>query len=254
MQPPPNEAFKRMREGSLTAVDALTDLQVDALLPPAARQASGRYWTPVAVARRTAQILDELGVRRVLDVGSGPGKFCVIAGARAPRIDFVGVEHRAHLVASAQALASEVGIQNATFQHDDATRLPWTQFEAVYIFNSFAENGFAREDQFDQSVELSRQRRLADVLRVKRQLATAPAGTVLLTYYGLGGPIPGSYERLHVEAVGTGWLQVWRHVGPGLSDTYWIEDDDDAFRASAAGVRRYLSRPIVDDGVVADAD
>jgi SAM-dependent methyltransferase len=239
-------------ERSVLTVDEMNDIQVDSLFPEAAQRASSRYWTPVAVARRSAQILDDLGVRRVLDVGSGPGKFCVVAGARAPQITFVGVEHRAHLVAMASALAAQVRVGNAVFRLDDATRLPWTGFEGVYVFNSFAENRFAGQDQFDQTVELSRMRYIADVMRVERQLAAAPVGTILLTYYGLGGPIPNVYERVHVEAAGTSWLQVWRRIDAAANGTYWVEDDADAFRMTAAELDRRLFLGVLDELFVAD--
>jgi SAM-dependent methyltransferase len=204
----------------------MTDKDIDALFPTAVRQASSRYWTPVQVARRAAQLLEDLGVRRVLDVGSGAGKFCVVAGARAPRIEFVGLEHRAGLVEVAQALATRVGTSNVKFALGDATTFPWTDFDAFYIFNSFAENTFSRRERFDQTVELSHTRFVTDVMRVKRRLDVAPLGTVLLTYYGLGGPIPRSYDLLKVEAVGTGLLRVWRRERLTSDDRYWAEDDD----------------------------
>lgn len=218
------------------AIDNMTDAQLDALLPPPARRASSMYWTPVRVARRAAHIFDDLGVGRVLDVGSGPGKFCVAAGARMPRMSFVGIEHRPHLVAAARSLAAAVGSTNVTFELGDATSVPATAFDGFYVFNSFAENAFSFDDQLDQTVELSRVRRIDDVMRVERWLATRPLGTVLLTYHGLGGPIPGCYEVVHVERAGTAWLRAWRRTRDGASDHYWLEDDADVTRATLEDV------------------
>jgi hypothetical protein len=90
----------------------------------------------------------------VLDVGSGPGKFCLVAAASAPRLSLVGVERRPHLVAIARLLA-EKAVQVA-FRVGDAPRVTWSECDAFYVFNSFAENRFAVEDQFDRTVELSR--------------------------------------------------------------------------------------------------
>jgi SAM-dependent methyltransferase len=222
------------------AIDDVSDAQCDALLPRPARRASSIYWTPVRVARRAAEIFEELGVSRVLDVGSGPGKFCVVAGARAKRIVFVGIEHRPHLVAAARSLATSVGATNVTFVHGDATCLPWAGFDGFYVFNSFAENGFSPEDQFDQTVELSPVRGIDDVMRVERWLATREVGTVLLTYHGLGGPIPGSYECVHVEAAGNAWLRAWRKGRAGPTDKYWLEDGDEVTAATIEGVVHHL--------------
>src|SRR6185312_4603622 len=122
------------------AVNEMTDTAFDALLPPAVRRVSCGFWTPAAVARRAADIFEELGVSRVLDVGSGPGKFCVIAAARAPQLACVGVEQRAHLVAVARSVAATTGIANATFSVGDTTRIPWAGFDGFYVYNTFAEN------------------------------------------------------------------------------------------------------------------
>lgn len=216
-----------------TRVDDMTDVDLDTLLPVAVRRASRVYWTSVAVARRAAEIFERLGVRRVLDMGSGPGKFCVAAAARAPRIEFVGVEHRPQLVALAQSLAAEIGTSNVSFSVGDATRVPWTDFDAFYVFNSFAENDFAPPEQFDRTVELSRVRHIAEVKRVARRLAAAPVGTVLLTYHGLSGPIPHCYELLHVERAGTGWLRAWRRGAADAGDRYWLEEGSDVSEWSA---------------------
>jgi SAM-dependent methyltransferase len=232
--------FSFQKNGLNTAIDKMTDAQIDALLPPVARRASAMYWTPVRVARRAAEIFKDLEVTRVLDVGSGPGKFCVVAGARAPSISFVGIEHRPHLVAAAQSLAATVGAANVTFLLGDATGLPSAGFDAFYVFNSFAENGFSADLQFDQSVELTPVRRVEDVMRVERWLATRPVGTVLLTYHGLGGPIPASYQRVHVEAAGTAWLRAWRKGTGGSSERYWLEDDAEVTLATLEDVVRHL--------------
>jgi SAM-dependent methyltransferase len=220
--------------------DNMTDAQVDALLPATARLVSPMYWTPVRVARRAAQIFDDLEVVRVLDVGSGPGKFCVVAGARVPRISFVGIEQRPHLVAAARSLADAVGTTNVSFVHGDATSLPDTSFDGFYVFNSFAENGFSPHNQLDQTVELSPVRLIEDVMRVERWLATRPVGTVLMTYHGLGGPIPGSYECVHVEAAGTAWLRAWQKGRDSAVDHYWLEDDAEVTRATLEQVVRHL--------------
>lgn len=219
-----------------TTADDMTDAELDGLLPVAVRRVSRVYWTSVAVARKAAEILEHLGVRRVLDMGAGPGKFCVVAGARAPCIEFVGIEHRPRLVAIARSLAAEVGVVNVAFSVGDATRAAWTDFDAFYVFNSFAENDLAVDDRFDGTVELSRARHIAEVTRVARRLATAPVGTVLLTYHGLTGPIPRSYELLHAETAGAGWMRVWRKGDAASCGKYWLEE--------GAEVSAWAARPV----------
>lgn len=211
-----------MTNGELPA-----DRDLDAFLPAAARRISTLYWSPVRVASRAAAIFAALGVSRVLDLGSGAGKFCVVAGAQAPRIDFVGVEHRPHLVAAARALAEAVGATNVAFTQGDASLPPEARFDGFYAFNPFAENSLMALGQVDQTVELSPLRRLVDVLRVERWLAARPDGAVLVTYHGLGGPIPSSYECVHHELVGTDRLRAWRKMHAPTKDRYWFEDRAD---------------------------
>jgi SAM-dependent methyltransferase len=211
----------------VSPINELTDAEIDALLPDAVRRRSPRFWTPVAVARRVGHLLAELRCRRALDVGSGPGKFSVVAAVRAPDVEFVGIEHRPHLVEVARTLAAELRIGNVKFEVGDATSVSWSAFDAFYVFNSFAENVFSHHERFDDTVLLSPRRRLADLLRVERLLSAVPDGAVLVTYHGLGGPIPGDYECLLAEDLGRGWLRVWRK-GPATAGnkTYWLEEDE----------------------------
>lgn len=203
----------------------MSDAEIDAFFPSDVRAASSRFWSPVQVARRAAEHLAELKVRRVLDVGSGAGKFCVVAAARAPRLEFVGFEQRASLVAVAESLAVNLGAPNVSFRCGDVTEVPWAEFDAFYVFNSFAENAFSRAERFDDTVELSHSRRVTDVMRVMRRLDAAPLETVLATYYGFGGPIPRSYELRTTEACGTGWLRIWQKKRVQSAKTFWMEDD-----------------------------
>lgn len=227
-------------------IHLLDDADIDALLPERMRRVAGRFWTPVTVARRAGRLLDDLGARRVLDVGSGPGKFCVVAGAEASRAQFAGVEQRPHLVAVARSLAEHLGIGNVRFEVGDATRLDWRDFDAFYVFNSFAENHFGIADRFDSTVELSNRRRVDDLARVARALATAKSGALLLTYHGLGGPIPASYDCVHHEAIGTGHLRVWRKGSERETAGHWVEDGEDLFYLEGAReVDLYLLEHIV---------
>jgi SAM-dependent methyltransferase len=217
-----------------------TDDEFDLLLPAAERRVAGRYWTPVAVTRRVVQHLTERGVRRVLDVGSGAGKFCVVGAASAPEVEFVGVEQRPHLVAVAERRARDVGKPNPTFLVGDVTRTTTGDFDAQYVLNSLAENIFSAAERFDDSVELSATRYVADVLRVARSLAELPEGTLLMTYHGLGGPIPNAFTRLSVERIGSGWLQLWRHDGCATEHSFWLEDDADTWALRPKELRRLL--------------
>ena len=67
-----------------------SDRLFDRFLPYDLRRVSRQHWTPLVVALRVAEWLDLIGVRQVVDLGSGAGKFCVQAfdqdGARSKKV------------------------------------------------------------------------------------------------------------------------------------------------------------------------
>lgn len=188
---------------------SLLDVAFDDLFPPSIRSKSTLHWTPVGVARLAAKRLQEHGARYVLDAGSGPGKFCVVGAGVYPELTFLGIERRGDLVAAATELASRLGVMNAYFEIGDATARSWAPFDGFYSFNPFTRSGGsdrrpseARGNRAEHGFD-SEGRRLLSRLREARQ------GSVLVTYHGLGGPIPSSYELVSDESTGTGRLRTW---------------------------------------------
>ena len=152
----------------------------------------------VGIARRAWQLFAELGVERVLDVGSGAGKFCLVAGAVSSALSFHGIEQREGLVRGARELGERLGVANARFSVGDAMAAPWSGFDGLYFFNPFGENIHASDERIDSSVELSDERYEHEVELSEQKLAAAAVGTVVITYHGFGGRIPGAYELASV--------------------------------------------------------
>jgi len=220
----------RLRAGELE------DDAFDALYPEPMRSVARRFWTPLPVARRAAEHIAELGVDRVLDVGSGCGKFCIAAAAIAPSTEFVGIEQRPHLVAAAIAVSARIGVSNVRFAHGDVAEASAEGIGAFYFFNPFAENGFSDENCYDSTVELSHRRMIADLLRIERMLANAPVGTLVLTYHGFGGRLPDSYDVVSGERAGTDWLRIFRKTrSVATPGRYLVEVEN---RIAIARVRR----------------
>jgi hypothetical protein len=209
------------------------DIAFDSVYPAEVRRVSRRFWTPVAVATRAAQLFAGAGARHVLDVGSGVGKFVLVASGVAPDIEFVGIEHRRHLVDVACRARERLGRDNARFKAADVTRMTWTSFDGFYLFNPFAENLYEGGDCIDRRVELSSRRLERDAARVERALRRARVGTAVVTYHGATARIPGCYEVEASERAGTDWLRLWvrRHE----------IDDGSLFAEEAAGVVRRVA-------------
>lgn len=202
------------------------DASFDRLYPEAIRWLAPRFWTPVKVATCAAQMFSKAGARTVLDVGSGVGKFALVAGRAAPELRIVGVEQRPDLVALARLTAQRLRVHNVDFRTGDVTRIPWNSFDGLYFFNPFAENLFEVGARFDDQVELNRHKFLADVLRVEMALRSARVGTMIVTYHGMGGRIPASYD-LHDEVrAHTDWLRLWIKRSARDDGAFQVEIDD----------------------------
>lgn len=203
----------------------LSDEAFDALFPRSLHRSASRFWTPISVTARVVALLDAQGARRVLDAGSGVGKFCIVGAALAPHIAFSGVEHRPHLVREAERLADRLDLGNVRFTVGDATRCALEELDAAYFFNPFAENiAVDPGDHVDETVELSPARFRVDVQRSEDALQRAKHGFVLATYHGVGGRIPGAYDLVHAERAGTDRLRVWRKVRDGGPARHPFED------------------------------
>jgi SAM-dependent methyltransferase len=188
--------FDRVR--AQLASGELGDVAFGALLPPLLREKAPWCWTPIAVARRAAWRFAERGIRRVFDVGCGPGKFCIAAAVTRPDLNFLGFDRGVDLTVTAKALAARLRVSNVEFQVGNALDAPWHDFDGFYFFNPFNEDPVSGSSGAE-----------TDLLRVVDLLDAADRGSIVITYHGLGGAIPSTYDLLSDEPVGTGRLRVW---------------------------------------------
>lgn len=166
------------------------DELLDGLYPPEFRRFRRQHTTPVEVAARAAAWLAPTPDARVLDVGSGAGRFCV-TGALTTLGHFTGVEQRGWLVEAAREAASKLGVTRAEFVNGDIRSLDWTAFEGFYLFNPFGENYLPDDEQIDHAEVRARDRMDADISFVEQQLVRAPFGTRVVTWHGFGGVLEG---------------------------------------------------------------
>jgi SAM-dependent methyltransferase len=214
-----------MSEGYLKDDDTF-----DRLYPYEIRQVSRRFWTPLETARRAALLLEEAGVTTLLDVGSGVGKFALVAGATVPSFRVLGVEQRRHLLDVARAARDTMGLTNVTFAHGNATLRSWDGYTGFYFYNSFAENLFDPSDRLDDKAPLSFATFAKDVQRAFALLAAAPVGTAMASYYGSSGRVPTTYELVTQQLHGMGWLRLWVKRKATGDGSYYIEDGEAVVR------------------------
>jgi len=135
----------------------VVDRVFDEIYPPDVRRASSIHWTPVDVAMRVTKLLAVEPSATILDVGSGVGKFCIVAAALVAGLRVRGVEHRAHFVDIAREAATKVGV-DVDFAHGTLDAQDPATVDGIYLFNPFGENLSAVDDRLDDTVELSEDR------------------------------------------------------------------------------------------------
>lgn len=200
------EFMNELRQGR-----KVSDFRFDQIFPPSVRRLSSTHWTPVDVASHAAKLLVTSPKTRVLDVGSGCGKFCTI-GALVTSGQFVGVEQRPHLYRVAQRVTQALNIPNSSFLLGNMVDLDLSPFDAFYLFNPFYEHqtDYVR---IDNSILFSSDQFTRYIEAVRTLLRAAPSGTRVATYHGFGGDMPTGYERIRRDPIGTSYVELWVKSG-----------------------------------------
>jgi tRNA A58 N-methylase Trm61 len=186
----------------------ITDDDFNAIYPKRIERLSKKHWTPVVVAKLASEYLVSRPGDKILDIGSGAGKFCLV-GAAHTKGQFTGVEQRLQLVKLSKRISHSYNIHNAAFIHANITTINFRDFDACYFYNSFYEN-IDLAHKIDNTVNLDvylydlYSRYIAD------QLSSMRIGTRLATYYGPSNIVPGSYKLQ--DSLQEGRLQYWLKV------------------------------------------
>src|SRR5438093_353833 len=117
----------------------IQDHAFDLLFPAPQRIRSWQHWTPIDVADRMCALLAPRAGERILDVGSGVGKACLL-GALATEASWVGIERDLEMVRAATEAARTLGVDGrVTFLLGEMELFDWSGFDGFYVFNPFAE-------------------------------------------------------------------------------------------------------------------
>ena len=175
-----------------------TDDQFNLLYPFSVRTAARRHWTPLGVARKVSNFLSIESNARILDIGSGVGKFCLAAAYYKPYAFYCGVEQRKSLVYHAETARQILHLENVSFIHGNFTQLDFKNYDHFYFYNAFYEN-LAGTDKIDDSIAYSGELYNYYNRYLFKQLEQKPAGTRLATFHSLEDEIPQSYHQVGFE-------------------------------------------------------
>lgn len=181
------------------------DSAFDELYPEHIKELSAMHWTTVDIAKKAAAFLSVPGAK-VLDIGSGVGKFCLVAGFSHPETVFYGVEQRSELYTFAQMAKEELGLFNVDFINGNLTGLDFGDYDHFYFYNSFYENiepgsriDYAVKTSFELYDEYSRY--------VYEMLDQKPPQTRLVTFHAPDTQVPPGYQL--VSNSYSRYLKMW---------------------------------------------
>jgi SAM-dependent methyltransferase len=183
-----------------------TDRQLQYIYPPSVRTLSRKHWTPLGIAEKAAAFLYSKNGAKILDIGSGVGKFCLAAAYFQPRGFYYGVEQRKDLFDHAETARRVLGLKNVHFIHRNFTMIDFSGFDHFYFFNSFQEN-LEGEDRIDESLDHSLQLYSYYTHFLSAKLDNMARGTRVVTYHSLGNEIPLGYKL--VESLADNQLNFW---------------------------------------------
>ena len=168
------------------------------LYPFHIQKLADKHWTPLKVAKYAAEFLVPEDGAKVLDIGSGAGKFCLAASHYKPNGLLYGIEQRKDLLDYAMEAKYKLDLNNLSFIHGNFTQIDFKQFDHFYFYNSFYENieGTAK---IDHKIQYSLSLYNYYNSYLFNQLEKMPVGTRVATYHTWENQMPPEYYILKTQ-------------------------------------------------------
>lgn len=184
------------------------DREFDRVFPEKIRMLSSLHWTPLDVVQKAVRFLVRNEHSRILDIGSGVGKFC-IAGGILSRGVFTGMEKRPELVKTARDAACQFQLHTVNFIEANVIDIDWDEFDGFYFYNPFYEQLVEPRLHIDNSIVTSKEKFQHYISVSQQKLRRLKDGTRVVTYSGLGGPMPTEYDKILSEQINGCDLSFW---------------------------------------------
>tara|TARA_B110000211_G_C14038223_1_gene535575 strand:- start:721 stop:1308 length:588 start_codon:yes stop_codon:yes gene_type:complete len=169
-----------------------TDADFDGIFKNHISSLSNLHWTPLKVARKAAEWLSIDDNSKILDIGSGIGKFCFI-GALTTKAEYTGVEQRKNLVKISNKVIKQNKISNTKFVNDNFINIDFDNYTGFYLYNPFWEN-ISNDQLIDNKIATSIDlyEEYNKILSLK--LTALKPGTLVVTYLMKEENIPISFS------------------------------------------------------------
>ena len=186
-----------------------SDAKLERLYPEAIRSLSRMHWSPLYVTQKVVSYLAVNDRVKVLDIGSGVGKFCLAGAFYKPTVSFYGVEQRKKLIEHAEAARIALGLQNVYFSHRNFTQLNFNEYDHIYFYNAFFEN-LDGTDKIDDEFVYSNELYNYYSIYLYNQLEKMPIGTRVATYCSWGDEIPPCFQlaETHFNNLLKFWIKI----------------------------------------------
>ncbi len=192
--------FESIRSNKL-----ITDEEFDSIYPAEVKRLSKVHWTPIDVAKKATEWLVKNKSDKILDIGSGAGKFCFVA-AIISGADITGIEQRKYFVDVCKKIQSKEQIKNVKFIHDDIKNINLGYYKGLYFYNSFHEL-ILDDDSVLKPALISEQLYFDYSHYLYEQFETLELNTRLVTYYGHINQVPNNYRL--VDSAFNNELKLW---------------------------------------------
>lgn len=176
------------------------------LYSPSIGELNRMHWAPLRIVQKAVQFLANRPGMKILDIGSGAGKFCLAGAYFQPAVSFSGVEQRQYLIDEARQANERLGELNVNFICRNFTQLDFSEFDAFFFYNSFFEN-LPGTDKIDNSLEYTKELYDYYTYYLSRKLSELPEGVRVVTYCSWDDEIPQGYRL--ADSQEEGLLKCW---------------------------------------------
>lgn len=162
-------------------------------LPIHYKELSDRHWSSESAIIAANEFLCHKKNTRILDIGSGVGKFCILGALKYPHSTFIGVEKRNKLVEVSNQQKIRFNVSNCQFTNADIRTIDFSDYSGFYFFNSFLEY-IDSSAKIDSDSYLSREEYIELNSYLFSELSKTKPGTRIVTFHCTNPIIPESFR------------------------------------------------------------